>query len=231
MIELNKKYSSSQLAEVLGISYGSFRNNRKIYEEHLQKFYDMSIECKGNSIFYIFKKELYPYVSYKEYKAMQKNKILQKHIKDTIHYDKRQTGSNIARIIIVNGEIQALNWQLSTLTVYVRDELRELVEKGYYSRSDYRWCYLDESKNQYVLMDEEDIGRLRKYFHTKESDEEEENILSAQWQGSIGAQEANERVIALRKGKDVKISRLKVAIGPSKFLCMSVVLGIFNLIL
>lgn len=30
MIELNKRYSSSQLAGALGISYGSFRNNRKI---------------------------------------------------------------------------------------------------------------------------------------------------------------------------------------------------------
>ena len=54
---------------------------------YLQKFYLMTIEPKGNT----FKKELYSYVSYKEYKAMQKSQILQKHIKDTIHYDKRQT--------------------------------------------------------------------------------------------------------------------------------------------
>lgn len=199
MIEMNKKYSSSQLAEALGISYGSFRNNRKTYEEHLQKFYLMNIIHKGNSTCYIFEKELYSYISYKEYKAMQKSQILQKHIKDTIHYDKRQTGSNIARIIIIDGEIQALNWKLSTLTIYVRDELRDLVKSGYYRRGDYQWCYLDKEKNQYVLMSDEDVKRLRNYFHTRESDEEEENILSAQEQGSITALEADKALTILRK--------------------------------
>lgn len=73
-----------------------------IIEKYLQKFYLMTIEPKENTIYYTFEKELYSYVSYKEYKAMQKSQILQKHIKDTIHYDKRQTGSNIARIIVVD---------------------------------------------------------------------------------------------------------------------------------
>lgn len=199
MIELNKKYSTKQLAIALEISYQHLRQNRKVYEEHLQKFYLMLIQNKGNTIYYVFEKELYPYVSYKEYKAMQKSSILQKHIKDTIHYDKRQTGSNIARIIIVDGEIQALNYKLSTLTIYVRDELRNLVESGYYQRGDYRWCYLDKDKNQYVLMSDEDVKRLREYFHTRESDEEEENILSAKEQGSISALEANEALNDLRQ--------------------------------
>lgn len=199
MIELNKKYTTKEIAEKCEVSYGRFRNHRNEYEEHLQKFYDVTINRKGNGTYYIFNKELYPYVSYREYKSMQKNKILQKHIKNTIHYDSRQTGSNIARIIIINGEIQALNWQLSTLTVYVRDELKELVQKGYYQRNDYRWCYLDKEKNQYVLMSDDEIERLRSYFRTRETDETEENILSAQEQGSISQEEANSCIAALRR--------------------------------
>lgn len=199
MIELNKKYTTKELAKECDVSYGQFRNRRADYEEHLQKFYDMLIEHKGSGIYYIFNKELYPYVSYREYKSMQKNKVLQKHIKDTIHYDNRQTGSNIARIIVINGEIQALNWQLSTLTVYVRDELKELVQKGYYQRNDYRWCYLDKEKNQYVLMSNDEVERLRSYFRTRETDETEENILSAQEQGSISQEEANNRIANLRR--------------------------------
>ena len=41
-----------------------------IIEKYLQKFYLMTIEPKENTIYYTFEKELYSYVSYKEYKAM-----------------------------------------------------------------------------------------------------------------------------------------------------------------
>lgn len=199
MINTDILYSTKDLAKALEVSYDHLRKYRKEYEEHLFKFFDMNIIKKGNSISYIFTKQLYGYIPYKDYKALQKSKVLQKHIKDTLHYDNRQTGSNIARIIIVDGEIQALNWKLSTLTVYVRDELRALVEKGVYKRCDYQWCFLDKEKNQYVLMKDEDIKRLRSYFHTKESDEAEENILSAQEQGSISNNEANEALMTLHK--------------------------------
>ena len=40
MIELNKKYSSKELAEAIGISDKTLRNNRKNYENHLSLFYD-----------------------------------------------------------------------------------------------------------------------------------------------------------------------------------------------
>lgn len=204
MIELNKSYSTKTLAQELQVSYDHFRKYRKEYEEHLAKFYQYNVKHQGKGIYYTFFTESYNYVPYKEYKAMQKSQTLQQHIKDTIYYDDRQTGSNIARIIIVNGEIQALNLKLSTLTVYVRDELKELVESGYYVREDYRWCYLDKEKNQYVLMDEKEIERLRSYFHTRESDEQEENIWSCQEQGGITLEEAEKAVGELRRGNFIQ---------------------------
>lgn len=200
MIELNKIYSMKELAEAINITYGTFRNNRKEYEEHLAKFYQYNIIHEGNNIYYTFISELYSYVPYKKYKAMQKSSTLQKHIKDTIYHDNRQTGSNIARIIIVNGEIQALNLMQSTLTVYVRDELKELVKRGYYKKEDYQWCYLDKEKKCYVLMSEKEIQRLRSFFHTRESDEAEENIWAKQEEGDYTINEANEAVGELRKG-------------------------------
>ena len=83
--------------------------------------------------------------------------------------------------------------------MYIRDELKDLVKSGYYQRMDYQWCYLDKDENKYVLMSEEEVKRLRSYFRTKESDEAEENILSAQKWGSINALETNEALINLRK--------------------------------
>lgn len=54
MIEINKRYSTKQLAKAIDISYQRLRQNRKIYEEHLQKFYLMTIEPKENTIYYTF---------------------------------------------------------------------------------------------------------------------------------------------------------------------------------
>lgn len=204
MIELNKSYSTKTLAEAMNISYQWLRQNRKEYEEHLSKFYKYNIESKGNSIYYTFFEELYSYVPYREYKSIQKNTVIRRHIKDTIYYDNRQTGSNIARIIIVDGEIQALNLQLSTLTVYVRDELKSLVKAGYYKRDDYKWCYLDKKKNQYILMSENEIKQLRSYFHTRQAEEEEENILSCQEQGGMTQEEADKAVAELRKSNFIQ---------------------------
>lgn len=201
---LNQNYSTKQLATVLSISYDHFRKYRKEYEEHLSKFYIYEIIKKGNTTYYNFINELYEYVSYKEYKAMQKSKILQKHIKQTIEQDKRQTGANIARIIIVDGEIQALDWKLSTLTVYVRDELHDMIQDGYYTLMDYQWCYLNRDLNQYILMPEEDVKILRTYFQTKELLEAEENILSAAEQGSISKEACNSSIVELRKDNFVQ---------------------------
>lgn len=106
MIELNQRYSTKALAEVLGISYGAFRNKK---QEYLAKFYIYTKIFKGNTVYYTFEKEMYPFVPYK---AMQKSSIIQSELLNKI-IDKR--------IIVVDEEIQVLGLKLSTLTVYVRD--------------------------------------------------------------------------------------------------------------
>lgn len=192
------------MAEALEISYDHYRKNRQAYEAHLAKFYIYTKTSKGNAIYYTFEKELYPYVSYKEYKAMQKSSIIQESTKRAIERNNRQTGSNVARIIVVDEEIQVLNLKLSTLTVYVRDELKALVDEGYYVRDDYRWCYLDNTKNEYILMSDDEVAILRGYFNLNATWEQEENILSAEEQGSIKHEEAATAITVLRKANFIK---------------------------
>lgn len=129
---------------------------------------------------------------------MQKNEALVSHIKATIHHDNRQTGSNIARIIIVDGEVQALNIKLSTLEIYVRDQLKILLEQGYYIKTDYQWCYLDRQSNKYILMDKAEVSKLREYFKTRDDEEEEENIWAQVKDGSMNFQEASAKAGELR---------------------------------
>ena len=38
--ELEKPYSTQEVAEIIGVSYGTFRNNRKDYEEKISKGYE-----------------------------------------------------------------------------------------------------------------------------------------------------------------------------------------------
>lgn len=204
MIELEHKYSTKSLAEALGISYDHYRKNRQEYEAHLAKFYVYTKSSKGNAVYYTFEKEMYPYVPYREYKAMQKSSVIQKSTKRVIEQNNRQTGSNVARIIVVDEEIQVLGLKLSTLTVYVRDELKALVDKGYYIRDDYRWCYLNKAKNEYILMSDEEVSMLRDYFNLHDTWEQEENILSAEEQGSIKHEDAATAITVLRKANFIK---------------------------
>lgn len=199
MIELNKKYSTKALAEALNMSYSQIRQKRSTYEKHLSLFYDYIISTKGNAIYYIFKEQYDDYIPYREYSNAKRSKLLQTKIKETIQEDNRQTGSNIARIIIVDNEIEALNLQLSTLTNYTRIELRELVDKGYYLRTDYEWCYLDKEENKYVLMNEKQIEELRSYFKNNSKNlAKEEEVYSLLKEKTITSDKAFEEIGKIR---------------------------------
>jgi hypothetical protein len=54
MIELNKTYTSAELAKECGLSYSCFRTNRIREENHLHRFYEFDITYKGKSILYTF---------------------------------------------------------------------------------------------------------------------------------------------------------------------------------
>ena len=196
MIELNKKYSSKELAEAIGISDKTLRNNRKNYENHLSLFYDYDTVVQGRGIYYTFLEQYSPYIPYKEFSKNKRNTLFQEKIKATIIQDNRQTGSNIARIICIEDDVQVLDLQLSTITAYTRSNLKELLNQGYYELEDYRWCYLDKEANKYVVMLDSQVKELRSYFsdyHTL-SREEQEDIYSQIGQGLISKQEGQARL-------------------------------------
>lgn len=196
MIELNKKYSSKELAEAIGISDKTLRNNRKNYENHLSLFYDYDTVVQGRGIYYTFLEQYSPYIPYKEFSKNKRNTLFQEKIKATIIQDNRQTGSNIARIIYIEDDVQVLDLKLSTITAYTRSNLKELLNQGYYELEDYRWCYLDKEANKYVVMLDSQIKELRSYFsdYHNLNKEEQEDIYSQIQQGLISKQEGQARL-------------------------------------
>lgn len=191
MFELNVKYNTKALAEKMGVGYQTLRKYRNKYEEHLKLFYDFNITMKGSTIYYEFVEKIADFVPYVEYQRNKKSAIIKAKVEKVIQQDGRQTGSNVARIICVDDDIQAFNWELSTLTVYTREELKALVDSGEYIRDDYRWCYLDKATNKYVLMSDEEVAELRQNFSTfkNEEIEVEENAWSQYKQKIITKQQ------------------------------------------
>lgn len=183
MLSLNKPYSAQEIAKAIDISYSTFRNDVEKYEQYLDNFYSF-VKTKGkynnSTIYTLTEEKLKPFISYKEYKKqkrqVQKSNILQPLIHKTIAQDNRQTGSNIARIIFNEDAIQVFDWQLSTLTLYTREELRHLLDDLIYIKEDYKWCILNKNTNIYELMDETEIKELRSYIDNCK--EEEENFLA-----------------------------------------------------
>lgn len=206
MIELNKKYTTSQLAKALNISYGTFRNNRLNYEEHLSLFYFYNKEDEGRTTYYTFTIQLYDYIPYKEFKHQQRDKKISDCIKTVIKNDPRQMAANIARVIENSPkapeEIEKL--KLSTLKIYVRAQLKKLVLSGYYKKSDYAWCYLDKENNRYILMSPEEVIELRTFFDSKELQEQEENIWAKMTEGDITEEEACAKAGTLRKNNFIQ---------------------------
>lgn len=63
---------------------------------------------------------------------------------------------------------------------------------------------VDKAKNEYVLMSDEEVSILRGYFNLDDTREQEENILSAEEQGSIKHEDAATAITVLRKANFIK---------------------------
>ena len=188
-LQLNRRYTTKEVAEFCQVAYSSFLNKRELQEKHLALFYHFTKETEKRQVYYTFQYKIADYVPYRKYKSMCRNTNIQKGIKDIIQRDNRQTGSNIARLLLIDGKFYGLdNFKESTLTVYTRAELKKLVDTKYYAKTDYAWCYLDKARNCYVLLSDKEIEKLRTYFEVDKK--EEEIIISEMKEGNITYLEA-----------------------------------------
>lgn len=196
-LELNRKYTRKEIAEFCQISESRFRQTAQTQEEHLALFYHFTKETEKRKIYYTFQYKIADYVPYRKYKSMCRNTNIQKGIKDIIKKDNRQTGSNIARLLFIDGKFYGLdNFKESTLGVYTRIELKKLVDTKYYAKTDYAWCYLDKTRNCYVLLSDKEVENLRTYFEVDKK--EEEIIISEMKEGNITYLEAEKLLGKMR---------------------------------
>lgn len=199
MLEVNHEYSGKELAKEMGISNETLKAHRKKYEDYLQLFFKF-ITCrkgKGNGLYYTLTYKYNDFIPYKQYMSEKRKKTFQEAIVTTIeNKSRRQTGSNLGRILNEKEDIKIYDLSLDTITGYVRVNLKELLQDGFYQKSDYQWCCLKKDTQEYELLSEENIKELRSYFNDfySSNEEEVEKIWAEYNEGNIALNEAKEKI-------------------------------------
>lgn len=113
-----------------------------------------------------------------------------------------QTGNSLSRGMQNNPEIQALKLKPSTLTKYVRKNLKKLIEKGYYYIKERKWCqinnYVDEDEPYWELTSEQVDDLKDRFTQNLKVTEEEIDILSDYDNDMIEKEEAGQKYINIK---------------------------------
>lgn len=111
--ELEKPYSTKEVAEILGVSYGTFRNDRKAYEAKLTKAYDWELE-RRKYIFHKKKQDLYKLKSEELYNEVYLPKVI-----DVINVNPWNTGAGVTNEIWTEELMTQVQHMMSTAYTYV----------------------------------------------------------------------------------------------------------------
>lgn len=190
-IELEKPYTSKEVAELLGVSYGTFRNSKQKYEEKLSEGYEWEIVKRK----YIFHKKIgnvYNKKSEEIYNEVYLPKVI-----EVIERNPWNTGSGVTNEIWTEEVMNQVQHLMSTAYSYVCEVLGNeynitgkkyaaCMGKGIYPR-----FMTDEEINEWKA--------LRSTCVKNNSDKISE--LTEEWaNGVIKASEYNKKIRTLTSG-------------------------------
>lgn len=172
-LEINKRYSTTELAQAMEISLTTFRHKKNEYLRSLSAAYEYEVEYEGPATYYIITEKIGEYE-----KPIRKNqrektdKVIKKFINEVIEEDPMQTAANINRraweCADTNpSEVVLLGLKNSTTGEYIRLNLREMYgtqvnEGGTDGIIEKKvWCRLEPKYNAYIEMTPE---MVQKYF-------------------------------------------------------------------
>lgn len=212
MIELtlNKPYSTKELAEALGITYGSFKNRKNEYLDSLSRAYEYEISYKGRGIFYTFTSQIAEYNGYERKNAREKNDaVIHKYIIEVIEEDNLQTAANMGRRAFesfakgVKTEVAKLGLKESTTKEYIRLQMREMFgtkinqggTDGFISEK--VWCRLNAEYNVYEELSDDIVKDYYEIVQTVKSEIKKEDVCMFEdyQNGLISREEYGEMLI------------------------------------
>lgn len=203
MIEC-KKYSLTELKQVLHISKRQWDSRRNELLEYLKLFFDYEISLIGRSYCFNIKEQ------YAEYEPLpRKTKYVEvasfyaNEVDCILKYKPRNTGANLAREIIDKNN----QWdhKEGTAANYIRPYL-----KKNYTITDKEWCAINYDTYSYDKINEEQLTYLKQQFNFYLTSENVADIISDVEAGYLSKEDVYSN---LKSNYDKAISAFKARYG------------------
>lgn len=194
MLELGKKYTTTEFYQAANISKRAWETRREDVLNHIGTFYEFTIIPSGRYIIYhitgILKE---PYTNLPTKRDMEKIKAFYKEkTHNIVDNDPWNTGANVARRIVADDN--KFNHAPATAANYVRPVIRED-----YHREETRWMRCNYILNRYEALTEEQEEYLKECF-SKFSDkailEHNINLYAEMRSGYLTPEEASEQMLS-----------------------------------
>lgn len=164
MIEC-KKYNLNELRETLGFGRRAWETRQEELLEYLGQFFKFEKYTKGRAIIFDIQEQYEEYIPFPSKRDAEKiRQYYSEKTEEVVREKPWNTGSCIARNIILKSENNIYNHKEDTAARYVRGILRE--EKYFTSQSDSQWMRLSADKLSYVPLTDEETAYLTGLFYS-----------------------------------------------------------------
>lgn len=200
MIELNKKYSGKQLAELLfNVSPGTFRNDKESYLNYMSEFFEWHQEGT-RYIFTRIIKEYIPKAKGRKSTKEQTSTDYKHAISELIKEEPWNTGAGIARDITINNNYMASTYHHKVRTAY---NYTQPIMKTDYDIVDRRWrAYIG---GEYVDMEDNELiewkNLMNACFGNRKDISLEQDLAVMHDNGDITDQEYQEALAKINDNK------------------------------
>lgn len=200
MIELNKKYSGKQLAELLfNVSPGTFRNDKESYLKYMSEFFEWHQEGT-RYVFTCILKDYVPKAKGRKTTKEQTSADYKEAISELIREEPWNTGAGIARDIAINNNYMVSTYHHKPRTAY---NYTQPIIKEDYNIVDRRWRAL--IGGEYVDMDDNELiewkNLMNACFGNRKDISLEQDLAVMHDAGDITDQEYQEALAKINDNK------------------------------
>ena len=180
---VGKIYTTNEMQKFFSVSASTWSHKRNEYLDNLSLYYEYEVRYCGRNTHYLIVKKLGDYQKppRKKDKAVR-DAVYEAQIVDVIEQDDYQTAANVARIITTREPIKNLHHSNGTVQEYTRLRMREMfgkkpLEGGTHGMiMEKVWCRLDDIRNRYIPMSDEEIEAFYDLFSNIRSENQQAEL-------------------------------------------------------
>lgn len=204
-LEEGQVLTNQQVAEFMGISYKTLKNQKEKYMEHFSIYFDYEEFTKGKSKFYKIIEVLGEYEPLKKGRKNSKQEIEKVYTEEaltSIEKNNLQTARSVSRDINESEKIKAFRHSESTTYLYTCGVMKKMfgTKVGDYgthgSISEKVWCRADKGNNLYYELSDELVETFDNMYekHRKNVKNFEKEVFSDYQNGLLKKKEMLEKI-------------------------------------